>query len=611
MAAVAGIAAFIIALFLSYQIFPDPGTGGLGYAGGRFIFTIVVTIVVSVIASKISSNRRAEMERHEAELARQQERDEREAKQRRTEESRKLEDARRLGALQDARERVNHLRSLLLRREQQRRDSAHRLGRFAFGVVDDELLANIVWDKLETRVSERSTISAEQMESLTGDLHISTYRNPRRVLDLEGMQYATRLEGLSIHPIDDEVDLDPIAGLVNLRRLEIRGGRGIANIDAIATLDGLQRLALAHLANVGDFRPLAGLERLSQLELTALPDSLEFDSISGLPSLTKLVLGGMSHFGELSGVSHLRHVTELVLYSTGDLNHVSSLAKLDRLERLTLDDIHLSGAKQVARLTTLTSLSLRNVSGVGNLDGLSALGKLEELELVQVRLDEYRYEGGSLDLGPLSRLANLRKLRLIQGDGYTTFTNWEAVSSLRSLKSLAIEGDLDRTAPMEAISHLGRLEELSIAAAILPGLDALSALTQLQRLEIEGEWIEFGPSSLRDLRSLASLPMLRTLILDTCGGWGLLEDVGQLKSLRHLELKNLHLEADYEDLSPLAGLSGLQTLVLRENSNLVRDLSPLERLPRLTSLTVVSKSYEAPWDTSRLADKPGLTISTR
>ena len=66
MAAVAGIAAFFVALFLSFQLFPDPGTGNMGYAIWRFIFTIVATSAVSIAANNVSKNRRQERERHEA-----------------------------------------------------------------------------------------------------------------------------------------------------------------------------------------------------------------------------------------------------------------------------------------------------------------------------------------------------------------------------------------------------------------------------------------------------------------------------------------------------------------------------------------------------------------
>ncbi len=611
MAAVAGIAAFFLALLLSYQIFPDPGTGDTGYAGGRFIFTVLVTVLLSVIASKISKNRREERERREAELEREQELAKREAKRQRVQDALDREEARRSAALADAKSRVDHLRALLRRREQQQRDSGYRNGRHAFGVVSDELLAEIVWEKLNTPWDERSTITAEQMESLTGDLSISTYRNQRRELNLEGLQYATNIDALSLHPIDDEVELSPIAGLGNLRRLEIRGGKGISNIDAIATLDGLQDLALAHLANVKDFRPLAGLERLARLELTSLSDALEFDSISGMTGLTKLEVGHMSWFTDLTGISNVRQLRELTLYSTGDLEDLSALTKLSKLEVLWVDRTHARGLRKIGNLTTLKSLTLRDVSGVEDLEALSNLGHLAHLELTGVRLDRYKYESGTLDLGPLRRLSALKKAKLVQGDGYTSFANWDAISLNRGLVELEVAGDLDRTNVLDAISRLDRLETLRVSSAIMPDLKPLSALAQLERLEIEGEWVGEGPTDLRDLESLAGLPRLHTLVIDTCEGWRLLRDVGQLRRLTHLELKNCKLAYEYEDLSSLANLTRLETLVLRENSNVLRDLSPLQHLSRLKSLTVVSKSYESPWDTSPLQHAEGLTVNTK
>lgn len=84
MAAFAGIASFVIALYLSYQIFPDPGTG---YAWGRFIFTAAVTTIVSVVATRESkSHREAEYRRIREEARKaQRQREGREAERREAE----------------------------------------------------------------------------------------------------------------------------------------------------------------------------------------------------------------------------------------------------------------------------------------------------------------------------------------------------------------------------------------------------------------------------------------------------------------------------------------------------------------------------------------------
>lgn len=611
MAAMAGIAAFIIALWISYQIFPNPGTGSMSYAGGRFVFTLAVTIVVSVIASNASKSRREEQERRDAEIERERELAEREAKRARIQAALDREEARRSTAVAEAKARVGYLCTLLHRREQERRDYGHRHGRFAFGVVSDEFLADIVWEKLGTPWDQRLTITAEQMASLTGDLYINTYRNQRRKLNLEGLQYATNIDALSLHLIDEEVDLTPIAGLTSLRRLEVRGS-GVSSIDAFATLDGLQDLRLEGLAKVNDFRPLAGLERLARLELASLSDELDldsiFDSISGLPGLTKLEVRDC-RVSDVIGISNVRQLRKLVLCSTGDIVDLSPLAKL-KLEKLRLENTHISSLGKLGKLRELKSLVLRDVSGVGNLEPLANLGGLAELELTAVRLDPYKYEPGSLDLGPLHQLNTLKKLKLSEGGAFTGFTNWAAITSLTRLVEIEVAGSLHWDGVLEAISNLAGLEILRISAAVLPHLAPLSALGQLRRLELQGELLDGGPATLRDLEELSALPRLQTLVLDTCGGWGLLRDIGRFEALSHLELKNCRFSDDYEDLSPLANLSSLETLVLSKNSKLVHDLSPLEQHPRLKSLTLTRGPYDRRWDTSRLEGLPGLTIST-
>lgn len=611
MAAIAGIAAFIIALALSYQIFPNPGTGSMSYAGGRFVFTVAVTIVVSVIASNASKRQREEQERRNAEIERERELAEREAKRTRIQAALDREEARRSAVVAGAQTRVSHLRTLQHRREQDRRDSGYRDGRFAFGVVSHQLLADIVWEKLRTPFDQRDTITAEQMASLTGELYINAYRNQWGEFSLEGMQFATNIDALSMHLIDEEVDLTPIAGLTTLRRLEVRGS-GVSSVDAFATLDGLQDLKLERLAKVNDFRPLAGLESLARLELASLSDDLDldsiFDCISGLAGLTKLEVRDC-RVSDFTAISNARQLRKLVLCSTGDIVGLSPLAKLTKLEKLHLENTHISASGKLGKLRKLKSLVLRDVSGVGNLEPLANLGGLKELELTAVRYDPYKYEMSSLDLGPLRQLKTLKKLKLSQGGTFSYFTNWNPISSLTSLVEIEVAETQDRDEAIDAISKIAGLQIIRISQVVMPHLAPLAALGQLRRLELHGQFLDGRPATLWDLEELSTLPRLQELVLDACEDSHLIHDIGGFKSLSYLELKDCRFED--EDLSPLANLTALETLVLRENSTPARDLSPIEQLPRLTSLTVVANYYQRPWDTSRLERLPGLAISTK
>ncbi len=54
MTAVAGIAAFILSLLISYQLFPASDVpGDMGYAMARLLFTVAITVLVSVLVSKL------------------------------------------------------------------------------------------------------------------------------------------------------------------------------------------------------------------------------------------------------------------------------------------------------------------------------------------------------------------------------------------------------------------------------------------------------------------------------------------------------------------------------------------------------------------------------
>lgn len=610
MAAAAGIAAFLLALLLSYQIFPDPGTGSQGYALGRFIFTVAATVIVSVVVGKSSKKKQEAKQQLETEDERRREREE--SEERRTLARRELdhEEGRRFAALQGARARVDHLRSVLQRRDQQQRDCQHRLGRFAYGVVADEFIADVVWDQLLTPLNERTLITAEQMELLTGDLNIVRYRNQRGLLELEGLQYATNLKGLAITTWEDRLDLGPLAGLVNLRRLRISHGQGVLELDALATLVGLHDLTLESLTNVTDFRPLAGLESLTRLALISLTKSLEFDSISGLTGLTKLEVKGMAHFRDLTGISNLAPLTELMLVGLGDLDDLTPLRRLSRLKKLSLCRAHMSGGSRkfegLAGITPLMSLVLRELTGVADLKWLANVSQLQALEITDVRLDPYKYEIGSLDLDPLKGLTSLATLKLAQ-DGYTSFKNWQAISYLPSLDELDVSADICGTDAIDAISRVSRLATLRISCAFLPDLEPIAALSQLKCLRLEGKWGDDGPSRLRDLTKLSSLRTLTSLSLDTLAGRDLVEDVGKFTSLTHLELRKVDFCGGYEDLRPLTALTQLQSIVLYENFYLVKDLAPLGVLPRLTKVTL-AKSHEGHWDYSPLRDVSGLAI---
>ena len=129
------------------------------------------------------------------------------------------------------------------------------------------------------------------------------------VADLTGLDYAVNLEALDLgrNPVTElwtlgllprlrtlnlhgaARDLRPLAGLVGLERLSLRGN-GLTDLSALAGRAELRVLSLGS-NRVSDLRPLAGLANLERLHLrgNAVSDRAP---LAGLASLRDLDLGG-------------------------------------------------------------------------------------------------------------------------------------------------------------------------------------------------------------------------------------------------------------------------------------------------------------------------------
>lgn len=104
-------------------------------------------------------------------------------------------------------------------------------------------------------------------------------------------------------------DLSPLAGLIHLRFLDLRGA-SVADLRPLSRLTALERLDL-NRTQVSDLRPIAGLTNLKSLDL------------------------GQTKVGNVVPISRLRHLERLFLHNT-PVKDVSALATLSRLRVLDL-----------------------------------------------------------------------------------------------------------------------------------------------------------------------------------------------------------------------------------------------------------------------------------
>ena len=214
-----------------------------------------------------------------------------------------------------------------------------------------------------------------------------------------------------------------------------------------------------------------------------------------------------------------------LVLSSGEIMSLDDLDKFPNVTWITLEtsaDADLSGLAQCGKLNTLW---INN----GELNDISFVSGLGRLKLLRFGCGE------GADLTPLAGLGRLETL-YISAHGAADIAK---LAELK-LKELSIEGmtDLDT----DVISRMGSLESLYLYNCGLTELDFVSGLTNLELLEIGGNYVE-------DIAPLA-----------------------QLKKLAHFNADNNRIS----DLSPLYGLAGLEYADLSWNSVTNEDIEALK-----------------------------------
>ena len=187
------------------------------------------------------------------------------------------------------------------------------------------------------------------------------------------------------------------------------------------------------------------------------------------------------------------------------------------------------------------------------------------------------------------------------GDQTLTPADFDALVQMDNLQELCLTVD-----DVQTLAELARLPQLKTLRVTLTSesydLRMLGQCAALETLELDGEAVQ-----LADFSDLAQLTSLKTLKLRMNG----LQCLAGLENMTGLETLCVADDAEqcaYDDLTPLAGLTQLKTLVLPAQENnepldiaplanltqlqrltlpcYVADLSPISKLTELTSLTV-------------------------
>ena len=286
-----------------------------------------------------------------------------------------------------------------------------------------------------------------------------------------------------------------------------------------------------------------------------------------------------SPLGELTQLEQLQLVcsSDRAALLEMDLSFLEGLTELRSLSitvRCSRSADYLTMIADLSPLAGLKKLQSLSLDGLTDVEDLSPLAGLTELETLSLRGAEYDPRAVSYDvIGPVSDLSPL--------------------AGLTKLKSLSLLG-LQTAQSLEPLGGLTSLQELYLCTRLERGdaLAPLGALTSLQILELYAS--QYGIGSATD--PLTDMPAV---------------SLEPLASLRELTQLRLTCKIADGDLSPLSGLTGLETLTVDSNNYdvPVTDLSPLGSLSSLTELTVIG-AVERDTDRSPVAHVPQLTFNS-
>ncbi|MEN6471774.1 MAG: leucine-rich repeat domain-containing protein [Clostridiaceae bacterium] len=342
-----------------------------------------------------------------------------------------------------------------------------------------------------------------------------------------------------------------------------------------------------------DFRHF---KNLTSLDISGYAQISDIDRLSGLTNLTEAAFNAPLH--DLSGVLQLTALKKLTLRNTG-LTDFSALSALPSLQVLDLSynrGIDLSGLKgltgvtglsvtdcaltDIGALSALTELTILDLSwnNIASIDALSALTKLNSLDL------SYNYPDS---LNALAGLTGLTRLHVSGCKAEELYV----IAGLSQLESLGLtSGDLT-SGDLGALAGLTKLKELDLFGNQIDDLTPLSSLTSLEKLDLSANIIDGAHMAGKDPNKIYFIT-----------------DVAPLAKLTNLTDLDLSLNKVLPDLSPLSGLTKLETLKIRGLSYFIGNLKTVAGISSLKYLRVGLYGSTLSMLTSKdLAEISGMT----
>ena len=306
--------------------------------------------------------------------------------------------------------------------------------------------------------SVNAPITAEDMEGLT---FLSKIEG-QGIRDLTGLQFATNLSSIRIDG-SKVSDLSPIAGLTQLKRIDIDFTDPPSIIHDAKQLSRLVNLTFLALHGVEDLTPLAGLPKLEQL-FVSHPNIRDLSPLAGLINLELIHLELIHMSGALiSDLSPLAGLTKLehVYLPGGDISDLTPLAGLTELEELHLHHNSISDISPIAGLTNLKRLDLSRIDILSDISPLATLSNLEWLSL---------RDNNNSDISALARLTNLTWMDLAGNE----ISDVSPLATLSNLELLSLPNN--NISDISALARLTNLTWLNVSQNEISDLSPLDGL---------------------------------------------------------------------------------------------------------------------------------------
>ena len=275
--------------------------------------------------------------------------------------------------------------------------------------------------------------------------------------------------------------------------------------------------------------------------------------------------------GEFPSI-HDAHYSEVFHMNAGEtVIHAISVSETGLVSPLTTVSYTVGGViEEVSFTDTAIDAAIRQLIAVDE----------EEVLFTNMLWDirEFTVPEGSMNLQDLAHLSYLQKLTIQD----QTLDSVSFLSALTNLQELNLSDCRFAAGHLEIIASLPALERLTLANCSLSTTAGLENAANLTYLDLSG-------NTIRNLSPLAGMNKLRSLNLSH----NAVTDLNALSGLSNLEELNICYNV-VSSLSPITACNNLTSLIA--NNNQISSLDGLEKLNRLTVLNVGKNniSYVAP-----------------